>query len=126
MDFLELVHVTHLDEICLMILFRGGLSEPLSSIMSLHDPNWTLQCSSGHGACLTKVTTMSSDFFLFFILLLFFIFLFLYFNVLFVFFSLHVLICIFVIVAFLCTYVYMYIYIFDLYLSVFLRSTVSV
>ncbi len=38
----------------------------------------------------------------------------------------------FVIVAFLCTYMYIYmymyvcIYIFDLYLSVFLRSTVSV
>ncbi len=41
-DFLELAHLTHLDEICLMIFFRGGLSEPLSSIMPLHDSNWTL------------------------------------------------------------------------------------
>ncbi len=32
-DFLELAHLTQLDEICLMIFFRGGLSEPLSSIM---------------------------------------------------------------------------------------------
>ncbi len=42
-DFLELAHLTHSDEICLMIFFRGGLSEPLSSIMPLHDPNWTLE-----------------------------------------------------------------------------------
>ncbi len=42
-DFLELAHLTHLDEICLIIFFRGGLSEPLSSIMPLHDPNWTLE-----------------------------------------------------------------------------------
>ncbi len=42
-DFLELAHMTHLDEICLIIFFRGGLSEPLSSIMPLHDPNWTLE-----------------------------------------------------------------------------------
>ncbi len=42
-DFLELAHLTHLDELCLMIFFRGGLSEPLSSIMPLHDPNWMLE-----------------------------------------------------------------------------------
>ncbi len=42
-DFLELAHLTHSDEICLMIFFQGGLSEPLSSIMPLHDPNWTLE-----------------------------------------------------------------------------------
>ncbi len=42
-DFLELAHLTHSDEICLMIFCRGGLSEPLSSIMPLHDPNWTLE-----------------------------------------------------------------------------------
>ncbi len=53
-------------------------------------------------------------------ILLFFIYIFL-FNV---FFFLHVLICIFVIVVFLCTY--MFVYIFYLFLSVFLRSTVSV
>ncbi len=42
-DSLELAHMTHLDEICLMIFFRGGLSEPLSSIIQLHDPIWTLE-----------------------------------------------------------------------------------
>ncbi len=40
-------------------------------------------------------------------------------------FFLHVLICIFVIVVFY-VYIYIYIYIYTLYLSVFLRSTVSV
>ncbi len=43
MDFLELAHLTHKDKICLMIFFHGGLSEPLRSIMPLHDPNWTLE-----------------------------------------------------------------------------------
>ncbi len=43
MDFLELAHLTHTDKICLMIFFQGGLSEPLNSIMPLHDPNWTLE-----------------------------------------------------------------------------------
>ncbi len=42
-DFLELAHLTRLDEICLMIFFRGGLSEPLSSIMPLHEATWTLE-----------------------------------------------------------------------------------
>ncbi len=42
-DFLELAHMTHLDEICLLIFFQGGLSEPLSSIMPLHGPNWTFE-----------------------------------------------------------------------------------
>ncbi len=42
-DFLELAHLTHTDKICLMIFFQGGLSEPLHSIMPLHDPNWTLE-----------------------------------------------------------------------------------
>ncbi len=42
-DFLELAHLTHLDDLCLIIFFRGGLSEPLSSIMPLHDPNWMLE-----------------------------------------------------------------------------------
>ncbi len=42
-DFLELAHLTQLDEICLMIFFRGGLSEPLSSIMPLHEATWTLE-----------------------------------------------------------------------------------
>ncbi len=42
-DFLELAHLTNLDELCLMIFFRGGLSDPLSSIMALHDPNWMLE-----------------------------------------------------------------------------------
>ncbi len=42
-DFLELAHLTHTDKICLMIFFQGGLSEPLRSIMPLHDPNWTLE-----------------------------------------------------------------------------------
>ncbi len=42
-DFLELAHLTHTDKICLMIFFHGGLSEPLHSIMPLHDPNWTLE-----------------------------------------------------------------------------------
>ncbi len=59
-----------------------------------------------------------SIFILLFLFLYFFILCFIYI------FFLHVLICIFVIVAFLCTY--MYAYIFDLYLSVFLRSAVSV
>ncbi len=54
---------------------------------------------------------------------LYYYFLFIYFYFMVVVF-LHVLICIFVIVAFVCTY--MFAYIFDLYLSVFLRSTVSV
>ncbi len=42
-DFLELAHLTHLDDLCLMIFFRGGLSEPLRSIMPPHDPNWMLE-----------------------------------------------------------------------------------
>ncbi len=42
-DFLKLAHLTQLDEICLMIFFRGGLSEPLSSIMPLHEATWTLE-----------------------------------------------------------------------------------
>ncbi len=42
-DFLELAHLTQLDDLCLIIFFRGGLSEPLSSIMLLHDPNWMLE-----------------------------------------------------------------------------------
>ncbi len=42
-DFLELAHLTQLDEICLMTFFRGGLSEPLSSIMPLHEATWTLE-----------------------------------------------------------------------------------
>ncbi len=42
-DFLELAHLTQLDEICLMIFFRGGLSEPLSLIMPLHEATWTLE-----------------------------------------------------------------------------------
>ncbi len=42
-DFLELAHLTQLDEICLMICFQGGLSEPLSSIMPLHEATWTLE-----------------------------------------------------------------------------------
>ncbi len=42
-DFLELAHLTQLVEICLMIFFRGGLSEPLSSIMPLHEATWTLE-----------------------------------------------------------------------------------
>ncbi len=42
-DFLELAHLTPLAEICLMIFFRGGLSEPLSSIMPLHEATWTLE-----------------------------------------------------------------------------------
>ncbi len=42
-DFLELAHLTRLDELCLMIFFRGGLSEPLSSIMPLHEATWTLE-----------------------------------------------------------------------------------
>ncbi|CAM4549728.1 unnamed protein product [Leuciscus chuanchicus] len=43
MDFLELARLTCMDELCLMIFFRGGLSEPLSSIMPLHHPSWTLK-----------------------------------------------------------------------------------
>ncbi len=42
-DFLELAPLTQLDEICLIIFFRGGLSEPLSSIMPLHEATWTLE-----------------------------------------------------------------------------------
>ncbi len=42
-DFLELAHLTWLDELCLMIFFRGGLSEPLSSIMPLHEATGTLE-----------------------------------------------------------------------------------
>ncbi len=42
-DFLELAHLTPFDEICLMIFFRGGLSEPLSSIMPLYEATWTLE-----------------------------------------------------------------------------------
>ncbi len=42
-DFLELAHLTQFDEICLMIFFRGGLSEPLSSIMQLYEATWTLE-----------------------------------------------------------------------------------
>ncbi len=38
-DFLELAHLTQTDKICLMIFFQGGLSEPLRSIMPLHDLN---------------------------------------------------------------------------------------
>ncbi len=41
--FLELAPLTQLDEICLMIFFRGGLSEPLGSIMPLHEATWTLE-----------------------------------------------------------------------------------
>ncbi len=41
--FVELVHLTSMDKVCLMICFRGGLSEPLSSLMPLHDPHWTLE-----------------------------------------------------------------------------------
>ncbi len=41
-DFINLAHLTSLDTVCLMIYFRGGLSEPLSLIMPLHDPHWTL------------------------------------------------------------------------------------
>ena len=43
MDFLELARLTGMDEQCLMIFFRGGLSEPLSSFMPLHDPHETLE-----------------------------------------------------------------------------------
>ncbi len=42
-DFLELAHLTRLEELCLMIFFRGGLSEPLSSIMPLHEATGTLE-----------------------------------------------------------------------------------
>ncbi|XP_016124022.1 uncharacterized protein [Sinocyclocheilus grahami] len=42
-DFVELAHLTGMDKVCLMILFHGGLSEPLSSLMPLHDPHWTLE-----------------------------------------------------------------------------------
>ncbi len=42
-DFLELAHLTQFDEICLMIFFRGGLSEPLSSIMPQYEATWTLE-----------------------------------------------------------------------------------
>ncbi len=42
-DFLELAHLTQRDEICLMIFFQGGLSEPLSLIMPLHDTTGTLE-----------------------------------------------------------------------------------
>ncbi len=42
-DFLELAHLTQFDEICLMIFFRRGLSEPLSSIMPLYEATWTLE-----------------------------------------------------------------------------------
>jgi len=43
MDFIELAPLTCFNEECLMIFFRGGLSEPLSSVMPLHDPNGTLE-----------------------------------------------------------------------------------
>lgn len=39
-DFLELAYQTPLDEVCLMLFFRGGLSEPLYS--SMPEPNRTL------------------------------------------------------------------------------------
>ncbi len=55
---------------------------------------------------------------------LYYYFLLIFFYFMLLFFFLHDLISIFVIVAFLCTY--MFVYIFYLYLSVFLRSTVSV
>ncbi len=42
-DFLELAHLTQFDEICLMIFFQGGLSEPLSSIMPQYEATWTLE-----------------------------------------------------------------------------------
>lgn len=43
MDFVELAHLTSMDEMCHMIFFGGGLAEPLQSIMPLHDPNWTVE-----------------------------------------------------------------------------------
>ncbi|KAK9969758.1 hypothetical protein ABG768_027907, partial [Culter alburnus] len=43
LDFIELAPLTCFDELCLMTFFRGGLSEPLSSIMPIHEPNGTLE-----------------------------------------------------------------------------------
>ena len=42
-DFIELAPLAFFDEVCLMIFFRGGLSEPISSLMPLHHPGWNLQ-----------------------------------------------------------------------------------
>jgi len=43
MDFIELAPLTCFNEECLMIFFCGGLSDPLSSVMPLLDPNGTLE-----------------------------------------------------------------------------------
>ncbi|XDV40950.1 hypothetical protein PO909_009926 [Leuciscus waleckii] len=43
MDFVELAHWAFFDELCLMIFFRGGLSEPFSSLMPLHHPSWSMK-----------------------------------------------------------------------------------
>ncbi|KAL0188151.1 hypothetical protein M9458_015250, partial [Cirrhinus mrigala] len=42
-NFVVLANLATMEEIPLMIFFRGGLAEPLSSLMPLHDPSWTLE-----------------------------------------------------------------------------------
>ncbi|KAI2647937.1 Mucin-1 [Labeo rohita] len=42
MDFNTLARQTTMSDLCLMIFFRGRLSEPFGSVMPLHQPHWTI------------------------------------------------------------------------------------
>ncbi|KAI2661444.1 Retrotransposon Gag-like protein 9 [Labeo rohita] len=43
LDFITLARQTAMNDLCLMVFFRGGLSEPFGSSMPLHQPHWTLR-----------------------------------------------------------------------------------